>query len=375
MTDELETYLRSTLGHASEHAPHAPAGIHGRVVARSRRRRLRLHAMVVGVAAAAIIVPLAVIRPAGSGGDVSTGTIDRERSYERNLEKRPPIGERLVTTNVSEGRPIELWFTQAAGGDVRFCTHLLSRAGGGSSFCGDEPVTGIASLEGSTASWPPPDSVLYYGASGDEVSAVAAVTARGVKTLGKIQRPAGAPRSIWTVTVPSTTEVSAFEFTDAQGKALTSVKNNRFTVPEATAKPVGKELRMSGGLTADVYEAPDKTLIWKLDGKPVGTHLVREKDLMTDLGGDKYPVDLKERDHRWFGIASARTAEVQLVFADGRTASATARRDPWGIDFRLFAGTHDRDGDIYLEGFQIVGYDAAGKEIWREPHPPQNTGG
>ncbi|GAA3219496.1 hypothetical protein [Nonomuraea helvata] len=371
MTDDLETYLRSTLGHASDHAPHAPAGIHGRIVARSRRRRLRLHAVVAGVAAAAIVVPLTMIQ---TGGDVSTGTIDRERRYERNLEKQPPIGERLVTANASEGRPIELWFTRAAGGDVRFCVHTLSRAGGGSSFCGDDPVTGPASLEGSTASWPPPDSVLYYGTSGDEVSAVAAVIGRGVKLDGRIQRPAGAPRSIWTVTVPSTTEVSAFEFTDARGKVLTSVKNKRFTVPEATAKPVGKELRL-GGLSANVYETPDKTLVWKLDGKPVGMHLVREKDLMTDLGGDKYPVELRERDHRWFGIASAGTAEVQLVFADGRTVSAAARRDPWGIGFRLFAGTHDRDGDMYQEGFQIVGYDVAGKEIWREPHPSQNTGG
>lgn len=366
MNDHLETYLRSTLGHAGEHAPHAPTGLAGRIVARSRRRRMRLYAVVAGVAVVAVAVPLTVIQP--GGGDVSTGSIEPGRHHERNLEGRPPIGERVIIDNPSENRPIELWFTRAASGAVHLCVRMRSREGGGISFCGDDPVTGPASLQGSTESWPPRESVLYYGASGDEVKAVTAVTAQGARTPGKIQRPAGAPQAIWRVTVPSTSEVSSFEFADAQGKVLTSVKNERFSAPEATAEPVGKERRLNDGLSAYVVQTPDKTLIWKLDGQAVGTHLVREKDLMTDLGGNKRPVELNERDRRWFGIASAETAEVELVFADGRTVSATARRDPWDIGVRLFAGTHDRTGDIYQEGFEVVGYDAAGKEIWREPH-------
>ncbi|MEV0384915.1 hypothetical protein [Nonomuraea sp. NPDC050643] len=368
MTDDLETYLRSTLGHASERAPLAPAGLPGRIVARSRRRRMRLHAMLAGVAAAAVAVPLAVIQPAGTGPGVGTGTMDPARYGERDLQKRPPVGERLVIDNPSEGRPIEFWFTRAESGSVHLCVRTQIREGGSRSFCGNDPAAGSASLKGSTESWPPRDSVLYYGASGEGVSAVTAVTAQGVRTQGTIRRPAGAPQSIWTVTLPSTAKVSSFEFADAGGAVRASVENRRLTVPEATAAPAGKERRLGGGLTANVYRTPDRTLIWKLDGKPVGTHLVREKGLMTDLGGHTYPVELRERDHRWFGIASAETAEVELVFADGSTVSARARRDPWDIGVRLFAGTHDRDGDIYEEGFQIVGHDADGKEIWRQPH-------
>ncbi|SEH00227.1 hypothetical protein SAMN05444920_115206 [Nonomuraea solani] len=368
MTDDLETYLRSTLGHASEHAPHAPAGLPGRIVARSRRRRTRLHAMIAGVAVASIAVPLTLTRPAGTGDGVTTATTAGPgRVHERNLEVRPPIGERLVTADPSENRPIELWFTRAASGAVHFCTRTRSRAGGGSSFCADDPVAGDFSLQGSTASWPPPDMVLYYGASGDGVSAVAAVTAKGVRTPGTIQRPAGAPQAIWTVTVPSADEVASFEFTDPRGEVRATVRNERLVVPESTAEPVAKERKLGDGLSAGLYETPGKTLIWKLDGKPVETHLVREKDLMTDLGGDRHPVELRERNGRWFGITGARTARVELVFPGGETVSARAVQNPWDLGFRLFAGTHDRTGDIYLEGFEIVGYDAAGKEIWRKP--------
>lgn len=53
MNQELEDDLRSALGHASERAPLAPGGLSAHIVSRSRRRRMRTHAL---LAAATVVV-------------------------------------------------------------------------------------------------------------------------------------------------------------------------------------------------------------------------------------------------------------------------------------------------------------------------------
>ncbi|MEW9554596.1 hypothetical protein [Nonomuraea sp. NPDC050783] len=386
MTEDLENRLRDTLGHASERAPQAPPGLPGRIVARAGRRRARRHGtlaglaagLVAGLVAAAIAVPMTVTGDGPGKGGVTTSVIESEPTPPADAAwSRPPLGEALVLRNPSEDRDMSLWFARRKedGGAV-LCWTYLSRTGGSTSSCNQEPVGGTASLEGSTQSWPPPERVLYFGAAGDAVAGVAAVSDGGDRVRGSIHHPRGAPRAVWTVTVPAGTRVGSFEFTGAGGDVLARVDNTPMIVPEATAEPAGEVLKLDGGLSANVYDVPDRTLIWRLAGRPVASDLVRAKDLMKDLGGDTMPVLLHERDHRWFGLASdVRTAEVELVLADGRKARTRARKDPWGIGVRVFAGSHEREGDIYREGFQIVGYDAAGREIWREPHPAQPADG
>ena len=115
---------------------------------------------------------------------------------------------------------------------------------------------------------------------------------------------------------------------------------------------------------------PDKTLVWSVDGKDVGVSVARDEDVRDYLDGGTR-VQFQEREGRWFGFAGPDTAKVELVFADGTSTSAAAVTDPWNLGVRLFAGTHQRTEDIYLEGFQVVGYDESGTEIWRDPHPAQ----
>ncbi|GAA1728861.1 hypothetical protein [Nonomuraea bangladeshensis] len=377
--ERVEGLLRSTLRHAAEDAPQSPAGLPGRVVARSRGRRrdrMRMLAAVGGTAAAVAIVTTGL--GGGGGVDVATGVLQPVPSTgvnasgrEIGLEGKPPLGDRLVVDDPALGGAVELWYARRSDGALAFCRLHRNRTGGSSSSCNAGPVSGDASFEGTTESWPPPEKTLYFGAAGDRVAGVNAVSATGRRTPGQITRPAGAPRAIWTVTLPASTRVTGFEFTDARGLTVATATHTPLTVPEATAEPVGTVLRLGGGLSANVFDVPDRTLIWRLDGDPVAADLVRAKDLLRDLGGGRIPVLLHERERRWFGVvADLRTTEVELVFPDGRRATATTRKDPWGIGVRLFAGRHGRDGDIYGKGFEVVGYDAAGRELWREPYAP-----
>ncbi|MEU6792554.1 hypothetical protein ABZ907_12705 [Nonomuraea wenchangensis] len=378
--ERVEGLLRSTLRHAAEDAPQSPAGLPARVVARSRGRRRDRMRMLAAVGGAAAAVTVVTVGLGGGGGDVATGVLRPVPSTgvdvsvpgrEVGLEDKPPLGDRLVVDDPALGGAVELWYARRSDGALAFCRLHRSRTGSSSSSCRAAPVGGTPSLEGTTESWPPPEETLYYGAAGDQVVGVNAVSATGERTPGQIRRPAGAPRAIWTVTLPASTRVTGFEFTDARGLTVATAAHTPLTVPEATAEPVGAVLRLGGGLSANVFDVPDRTLIWRLDGDPVAADLVRAKDLMRDLGGRRMPVLLHERERRWFGVvADVRTTEVELVFPDGRKAAAATRKDPWGIGVRLFAGRHGRDGDIYRKGFEVVGYDAAGREVWREPYLP-----
>ncbi|MEU0566227.1 hypothetical protein ABZ297_12640 [Nonomuraea sp. NPDC005983] len=377
MNHELEARLRDTLGHASEHAPPAPGDLSGLVMSRSRRRRARTHALIAGLAVVAVAVP-AALTTVGGQGEVSTGTVVNERRdiFAKVMEGKTLLGDRLPVDDPSTGRPTLLWLARATDtkGDTGtvFC-EAVSERGGQWASCGsviDDEAQ--ATFQGSTEGWPASGDVLYFGASRDQVAAVSAVAEDGARIPGKVQRPGDAPRKIWTVSAPSKTEVTAFEFTDAGGKVLARVKKEDDSpVPEATAEPVAPTMKMPGGLVAGIYETPDRTLIWKRDGKAIGVQLVRAKDLMKDLGGKSRPVELVADQGNWFGIADSRTARVALVFPDGRSATAETRPDPWHIGVTLFSGTHERAGEIYLDGFQVVGYDRVGVEIWREDHPAE----
>ncbi|WP_214410346.1 hypothetical protein [Sphaerisporangium fuscum] len=326
-------------------------------------------------------VPVALVARGVGGGDVSTAiatatptptataTTPPERDiYHRVMENRTPFGERLVVENTAQRRPMLMWFAKDGNGRALFCAIVRTRGGGGSGSC-EGAGSDVASLPSDVMVTSPADPSFRYGTCRDDVTGVSGITADGGRIPGRVQRPAGAPRGIWTVSVPAETRVTSFEFTGAQGQVLGGVKEQPVAYPEAEARPVGAVERMPHGMTAGLVNTPDETVVWRLDGDMAGMHLVRPKDLLSGMDGGKSPVEMTERDGHWFGIADARTAKVELVFADRSTSAAVTRSDPWRIGFRLFSGLHKRSGDIYREGFEVVGYDAAGAEIWREPHP------
>ncbi|MEU7742359.1 hypothetical protein [Nonomuraea sp. NPDC049158] len=371
MTDQLESHLRTTLGHAAEHAPKAPSGLRTEVVSRSRRRRTRRQALVAALAVTAVALPVTLTATGGQkGGDVATGTIDVRHRIPSAMDGKTPLGERLVIDNPSEERPLSLWYAKGKPGTVLLCQAYQSRTGGTTEQCGDPLDDRKATRQGSTESFPYPSTgvVMHFGTARPEVAHVTAVIKGGDPVTGTIYRPKGAPQGIWTVSAPTSETVTAFEFADAKGQTVARVKNKPAIFPEEKAQPVGPAVRMPGGLSVGLYKVPGETLLWKLNGQTVVMNLVEPDHLMTDMGGKKYPVELAEHDKRWLGIASAKTARVTLLFGDGRSVSAATRPDPWNLGIRLFAGTYDRARTIMYERFQIIGYDDAGVEIWQQTH-------
>lgn len=388
--NELEDRLRAAL---DARAQTYEIGAHAWGEVRDRLPRSSYHRFwplaLIPVAAAAVAVPLFLTAENGKGGGVTTGVVStapageepagegQEDIYEGIMQDKTPLGDRLVLDNPSEHRPMVLWFAKPenAKDDTgpMFCEALQGRTGPGGAMCGD-PLgkRKQAWVTGSTVAWPLPETVLYYGATRDGVSGVSTVGKDGIRVAGKIQRPEGAPLSLWTVSAPSKTQVAAFEFTDAAGRVVERVRNDYHYQPMATGAPVGTAMTMPEGMVASVYPfSGTKTLIWTLNGQEVGQNGVDAKNLTADAAGGRYPVDFLDRDGHWFGVTDARTARIALVFKDGTSKIAETRADSWGFGIRLFAGTYRRSGDIYLEGFQLVGYDETGTEIWRKDNPAQ----
>ncbi|WP_406674852.1 hypothetical protein WBK31_12350 [Nonomuraea sp. N2-4H] len=230
-----------------------------------------------------------------------------------------------------------------------------------------------ATEQGDTRTFPLPATgkVLHYGSAGTEVTRVTAVLKQGGRVTGTLTTPQGAPQAVWTVTVPAGKPVTAIEFAGRDGKTIKRIAPRPLTVPEATAKPVGDTVKMPAKLDAGLYQTPDRTLIWKLDGQAVGLHRLADVQTLLDMGGNRMNVELREYDKRWFGITGDQTARVALIFQDGTSVSAATRPDPWKLGgFRMFAGTQERTDDLYAEGFTIAGYDKDGTELWREKHDP-----
>ncbi|MCA2229992.1 hypothetical protein [Nonomuraea aurantiaca] len=384
MTDPLESRLRAKLEHAATRAPQAPPRFSTEVVSRSRRRRMRRNALVAGICVVAIAAPITVIatRSTDERGDVAT--VATEPALGNPVWDTTPIGKRLTIDNPSEKRPISFWYATTRSGTTVFCQEYKSRSGGSSKFCSDEPVDGKeATDQGSTQSFPPPATgkVLHYGTAQAKVVRVAAVLKEGERVTGTLQTPQGAPQAIWTVSVPANKTVTALEFAAGEGGTIKRIELRPLVVPEANAKSVGRTVEMPGKLDAGLYETPDKSLIWKLDGQAVGVNglspgrAVTERGgpdrALIDMGGKPMKVELLEHKEHWFGITSTKTARVALVFKDGTSVSAGTRPDPWKIGgFRMFAGTQQRTNDLYAEGFKIVGYGKEGMELWHEDHEP-----
>ncbi|NUW30247.1 hypothetical protein HTZ77_02215 [Nonomuraea sp. SMC257] len=337
-----------------------------------------------GICVVAISAPIAAMATRGTDERGDVATVATEPSLGNPVWDTTPIGKRLTIDNPSEKRPISFWYARTKSGATVFCQESTSRSGWRWQFCGDESVDGEeATDQGSTQSFPLParGKVLHYGTAQAKVVRVAAVLKEGGRVTGTLQTPQGAPQAVWTVTVPADKTVTALEFAGGDGGTIKRIKPRPMVVPEADAKPVGPTVEMPGKLDAGLYETPDKSLIWKLDGQAVGVNglspgmAVSERGgpdrALIDMGGRPMKVELREHKEHWFGITSTRTARVALVFKDGTSVSADTRPDPWRIGgFRMFAGTQRRTDDLYAEGFKIVGYGKDGMELWREDHEP-----
>ncbi|MFD0888335.1 hypothetical protein ACFQ08_27680, partial [Streptosporangium algeriense] len=333
-------------------------------------------ALVAGVCVVAVAVPAAVtVTRETGGGDIATVVTASPTPFEDRFRDPTPIGKRLTIDNPSEDRPLSLWYARAKDGAVVLCRRYTSRAGGGTESCGEGPVIdGTESTDqGSTESFPPPvtGKVLHYGTAQAGIARVVAVLKEGARVTGTLRTPQGAPQAVWTVTVPAGEPVTAFEFMDGEGKTVERIERRPAMFPEADAEPAGSTVKMPGDLDVGLYETPDRSLIWKLEGRAVAMHGLSPGEPLVDMGGRPMKVQLREHGDRWFGITGPGTARVVLVLGDGTTVSAATRPEPWKAGgFRMFAGTQRHTDDVYAEGFKLIGYDRDGTELWRESHAP-----
>ena len=374
--NDLEERLRAALdARAATYTTGSDAYL--KVQSRTRRTRRWHWLALVPVAAAATAVAVFLNVGGGSEGGIATGTVENGNFYQRLTAKNPPIGEPVTVDDPAENRPAIMWLTggtaPADGTRYGFCSITQQASGGASSSCTNVPQPGRDSeqawyVNGSASSWPRPRLGLSYGAARDVVAKVEAVTENGTRIPGTVHRPGGAPLVIWTVVLPSSAEVTRFEFSDTDGRVVQRMKRDPL-IPLTSSDPIGAALDMPGGLTARLYADPDRTIVWSRGDDAVGMNLVEPRLLLVDIAGKAFPVDLRLREDLWYGVAHAGTARVSLVFKDGTSIGADTVPDPWGGTAPLFSGTYQRPGDPYLEGFQLIGYDAAGTEIWHEETP------
>ncbi|MFE3449405.1 hypothetical protein ACFXJ8_10770 [Nonomuraea sp. NPDC059194] len=313
------------------------------------------------VALVAVLVPVLL-----------NGGLDRQ-TVTASPPKPTPVGQELVIDNPAENRPMGLWYATDHKGLLVFC-RAVQYAGEAATHtvCGGnvgaQAMKSAGWFEGTTQSVPLRESVLDYGGTRLDVATVTAVTKKGTRVAGAVQRPSGAPFKIWTVVVPATDQVTAYEFAATDGRLLSRVARPFAMPPEAEqGEPAGDATKVAG-LSVRPHKTPDRTLIWSLDGRELGLNH-SAKELLRNMGGKPMDVDLRVNGGRWFGIARQDTAKVELIRKDGKVLRAAVKQDPWKFGVRLFAGEEPVSGDLYLEGFSLVGYDSGGKELWREDHP------
>ncbi|GAB2455475.1 hypothetical protein GCM10027187_24680 [Streptosporangium sandarakinum] len=371
--NDLEERLRAALDARAGTYGTAPDA-YARTVSRARRTRRRRLALIPVAAAVAAVTAVTVLLNAGggSGAGIATGAVEEPGPYRRSIAENPPVGEPVTVRDPAENRPVIMWFSGgAAPGGHRFCDLVQQATGGTSSGCSKVPPAGHERenawrLDPFHSRWPRRPVELGYGAARTSVTRVEAVTGDGARIPGTVHRPGGAPLAVWTVSFPADAGVTRFEFLDGDGRVVQRIRQDAPMPPPELAKPpVGPAADLPGGLTARLYTDPERTVVWWRGGEAVGMNLVEPGHLLTDLGGKETPVDLRLHDGLWYGVARAGTARIALVFRDGTSADAVAVADPWDSGVALFSGTYRRP-DPYLEGFQLVGYDAAGAEIWHD---------
>ncbi|WP_433220907.1 hypothetical protein [Microtetraspora malaysiensis] len=100
MSDHLEEVLRSTLGHASELAPHAPSGLSTHIARRSRVRRMRAQALV-AAAAVVVIAGGATMAVRGAGHDST--------AVNPSATPSPAVTEMRIPASVEKVWPEAVW--------------------------------------------------------------------------------------------------------------------------------------------------------------------------------------------------------------------------------------------------------------------------
>ncbi|MEU6710421.1 hypothetical protein ABZ897_02980 [Nonomuraea sp. NPDC046802] len=350
--NDLEARLRAAFdaqAQTFEASPHAWARIRDR---RPRRAQSRWLLAALPVALLAVFVPVLL-----NGGLGRNSAADPDAIYQRLMTDRTAAGESVTVDNPSEGRPLRLWFARAKLGNPELC-YVMERAAA-------DPYGGCApiDLNEDTAVWITGGSrredvptALNWGVSGQDVGAVTGVTKAGQKVPGTLVAPDGAPYKIWTVTYPAQDELRSVEYADPKGRGLGQWAYDNWTGEEP---PAGAPLNLTDGVSVRPHTYKGGTaLYWTRAGLVLGGGSMKAAT---------EPVMAFVNDDVITGFARKDVARVEMSTRGGGTASAETRPDPWNLGVVLFSAATPA-GD-WRGGYQIVAYDALGKEVWRRNEP------
>ncbi|MDR8414972.1 hypothetical protein MTP10_40365 [Nonomuraea sp. 3-1Str] len=200
------------------------------------------------------------------------------------------------------------------------------------------------------------DPVISIGIAGHDVTSVAGIDGESDKKLaqGEVYTLKGAPAKIWVMRHAPSDRLQ-FEFRDTRGRRHTIGGDVDRCSP---LPPEGAVAELGHGAGATLQEG---CLIWWIDGEKVQWVEVGSPSDFAEnvnlgrlafMGYDKY----------WYGATRGGTARIEMVHHDGKRLSTVAKPDLWGLGIALFAvpADHAEVGDV------VIGYDATGKEIWRD---------
>ncbi|MEU7744180.1 hypothetical protein [Nonomuraea sp. NPDC049158] len=361
---DLEARLRAALearAQTYEADPNAWLKVQRRTPPPVPRGRWLLAAL--PIALLAIFVPILL-----NGGLGRNSASDLDEVYKQLMQGKTAAGEQVVVNDPARGKPLRLWFARGRLGSPEVCFVAVPADGDPYGSCHDLRMAGIMErsgvYEGSTRA-DTPSAYVDYGVADNDVAKVTAVLADGRRVDATVHRSEGAPMVIWTLALSAVDKVSTVEFTDARGRRGSDASPRRLAGESSRHTPIGQPMRLPGEVMVRPYDdkVQGRSVFWFRGTKELGWVNLDLKDPMTA----KAPM-IHSEDGLIYTATKRDTVKIQIALGSDAPITMQGIPDPWNLDRNLFTLAHLPPLDWFHGGWW-AGYDAAGKQLWREDRP------
>ncbi|NUW36513.1 hypothetical protein HTZ77_34670 [Nonomuraea sp. SMC257] len=332
----LENRLREALDAKAEIYEPDPRAWNKMTEKAARRRRARRFWTVVLPAVAAVVV---------------VGTVALTEGLFRAL---PAPAARPLGEVVTDGE-LKLWFDKVTLSDGKIsdalCVETPAESRCRPYYLPKEPTAAGRLLDLNK------NPVISIGVAGLDVTSLQGVEQSTDRKLaeGRLYTLKGATAKIWVMRhAPNDGLRFDFRGTGDKGYSIAGVLSRCSNLP-----PEGPAVELGHGVSATFHKG---CLTWWIGGKSTnGTDLGADFDAAEEVRRE--PLVAMGYGERWYGLVRGGTARVEMVHPGGKRLSADAKPDPWGMGIAVFSVPADRP--LNEQDHLVIGYDAAGKEIWR----------
>ncbi|MEV6151668.1 hypothetical protein AB0L53_15110 [Nonomuraea sp. NPDC052129] len=365
---DLEARLRAALearAQTYEADPNAWLKVQRRTPSPAPRGRWLLAAL--PIALLAVFVPILL-----NGGLGRNSAGDPDTVYKQLMEGKTAAGEQVVVDDPARGKPLRLWFARDPLGVPEVCFVAVPADGDPYGSCHDLRTAEIfersGMYEGSTRA-DTPSAYVDYGVADNDVAKVTAVLADGRRVDATVHRSEGAPMIIWTLALSAGDKVSRVEFVDARGRRGSDTSPKRLAGESSRHTPIGQPMRLPGEVTVRPYDdkVQGRSVFWFRGTKELGWVNLDLKDPMTA----KAPM-IHYEDGLIYTATKRDTVKIQMAVGSDAPITMQGIPDPWNLDLNLFTAERLHPDDWTLGGWW-AGYDAAGKQLWREDQPRRTS--